>query len=112
MKRTHLGEFEELVLLMVIIQDGDAYGVSVKQALEKEANRAVNISAVHSALRRLEEKGFVKSGWSAATTERGGRRKRVFLISPSGRRALEQARDTKVKLWTQIPDFSPKMIRL
>ncbi len=109
MKRIHLGEFEELVLMIVAIQDGDAYGVAVMEALEKQADRSVNISAVHAALRRLESKGFVRSHWSEATAERGGRRKRLFTITRAGRLALEQLRDTRVKLWGQIPGFSPNI---
>ena len=102
MYRTHLGEFEELILLVVAVLDGNAYGVGVMEEL-------VNISAVHAALRRLEEKGFVKSEWSEATAERGGRRKRLFSISKAGRLALEQSRDVYVKLWDQIPGFSPNI---
>lgn len=106
MYRIHLGEFEELILLVVAVMDGNAYGVAVMEALEDQAGRSVNISAVHAALRRLEEKGFVKSEWSEATAERGGRRKRLFTISNAGRQALEQSRDVYIKLWSQIPGFS------
>ena len=109
MYRIHLGEFEELILLVVAVLDGNAYGVGVMEELEAQAGRAVNISAVHAALRRLEEKGFVKSEWSEATAERGGRRKRLFSISKAGRLALEQSRDVYVKLWDQIPGFSPNI---
>lgn len=109
MKRVYLGEFEELVLLIVAIMDGEAYGVGVLGALKEQSGRVVNISAVHSALRRLEEKGFVKSEWSEATAERGGRRKRQFVITGEGRAALEQVRDLRVKLWNQIPGFNPNI---
>ena len=112
MKRPDLKTLEELVLLTVIIQAGHAYGVSIKQALAKEEKRPINISSIHSTLRQLLEKGFVQSKWSEASTERGGHRKRIFNISARGRKALEEARDTKVKLWAQISDFLPKMIQL
>lgn len=109
MSRFHLGEFEELILLMVAMLDGTAYGVLVMSELESQAGRSVNISAVHAALRRLEEKGFVKSQWSEATAERGGRRKRLFAVTNAGRQALEQSRDLYLKLWSQIPGLAPKI---
>lgn len=109
MERIYLGEFEELVLLVVAVQQGEAYGVGVMEALEEEANRSVNISAVHAALRRLEAKGFVKSEWSEATAERGGRRKRLFSITREGSLALAQVRDVRINLWRQIPGFSTKI---
>ncbi len=109
MKGIHLGEFEELVLLIVAILNGEAYGVKVMGDLKDQSGRSVNISAVHAALRRLEKKGFVKSDWSEATTERGGRRKRLFSITAEGKKALEQVRDTRIKLWSQIPGFSSNL---
>ena len=109
MQRVNLGEFEELVLLIVAVLHGDAYGISVKGELESQTGRSVNISAVHAALRRLEEKGYVRSEWSEATAQRGGRRKRLFVISQGGRLTLEEVRDTRMKLWKQIPGISPNL---
>ncbi len=64
MQRVNLGEFEELVLLMVAILNGNAYGISVMEEIESQTQRKINISAVHSALDRLESKGFfeIRSG--------------------------------------------------
>ena len=109
MKGVHLGEFEELVLLIVAILQGEAYGVKVQSDLKEQSGRSVNISAVHAALRRLEKKGFVNSRWSEATAERGGRRKRLFTITAEGQDALSQLRDTRIKLWSQIPGFSSNL---
>ena len=61
MHRANLGEFEEMVLLMVAILDKEAYGVSVNQALEEHTGRVVAFGTVHNTLIRLEEKGFVSS---------------------------------------------------
>ena len=103
MQRINLGEFEELILLLVAILSGEAYGVLVMEELEKQTGRSVNISAVHAALRRLADKGFVKSEWSEATAQRGGRRKRLFTITQSGQHALNKMKDTRNRLWDQIP---------
>lgn len=100
-----MGEFEELVLSLVAILEGEAYGVLVMEQLLEQASRSANISAVHSALRRLEQKGLVKSGWSAATAERGGRRKRLFTITPAGSALLDELRKVRLRLWSQIPGF-------
>ncbi len=105
MKRVNLGEFEELILLLVAILNGNAYGVLVMGELEQQTGRSVNISAVHAALRRLEDKKFVKSDWSQATAERGGRRKRLFTITQAGQTALNTLKETRNRLWNQIPDF-------
>jgi PadR family transcriptional regulator, regulatory protein PadR len=106
MKGTYLGELEELVLLTVGILYPDAYGVAVMDQLESQANRKLNISAVHSVLTRLEEKGLLKSKMSEPTDERGGRRKRIFLLTAAGKRSLEEANELRTQMFNQIPKIA------
>ncbi|MCU0357555.1 MAG: PadR family transcriptional regulator [Cyclobacteriaceae bacterium] len=106
MKGTYLGELEELVLLTVGILFPDAYSVAVMDEIEKQAGRSLNISAVHAVLTRLEEKGFLKSTMSEPTEERGGRRKRIFLLTAAGKRALEEANELRTQLFKQIPKIA------
>lgn len=103
MQRVNLGEFEELVLLMVAILNGNAYGISVMEEIENQTERKINISAVHSALDRLESKGFLKSEVGGATAERGGRRKRFFTVTVAGSSTLNFIREQRNKLHEQIP---------
>lgn len=103
MKGTYLGGLEELVLLTVGILYPEAYGVGVMDEIEKQTGRSLNISAVHAVLTRLEEKGFLKSKMSEPTDERGGRRKRIFLLTAAGKRALEEANEMRTQLFNQIP---------
>ena len=106
MKGTYLGEFEEIVLLTVGVLDGTAYGVSVRKAIEERMSRKVTLSAVHSALHRLEKKGFVESKLGDATNERGGKRKRLFEVTNFGRSALEEARELREQLWKEMPSLA------
>lgn len=103
MKRYYLGEFEEIVLLWVSIQHEEAYGLSIANAIEKEMQRSVTLSSVHTALYRLEEKGFVKSSFGEASSKRGGRRKRIFIITNTGKEALMRNRQMRNNLWSKIP---------
>ncbi len=103
MRRTDLGEFEEVVLLMGAILDGEAYGVTVSQALEENTGRIVTFGTVHNTLIRLEEKGFVSSQLGGATNERGGRRKRIFQVTALGSRALQEIQQLRHELWQMMP---------
>ena len=103
--RIYLGELEELILLMVVLIGDGAYGVSITEELEAQTGRVVSISAVHAALHRLEEKGFVKSKMGGASTERGGRRKRLFQITAYGRQTLQELRDVRNTIWAQLPNI-------
>lgn len=106
MKQYPLGEFEELVLLMVAAQHDKAYGVSIMEGLEEELNRNLNISAVHVALKRMEDKGFVKSRFGGITEERGGRRKKYYIITALGKRMLDDQYALRNGIYKRIPKIS------
>jgi PadR family transcriptional regulator PadR len=106
MSRTYLGEFEELVLLTVAVLNGTAYGLSIAEELKQRSSRLINLSGVHIALYRLEEKGFVRSQLGGATASRGGRRKRLFSITAYGKQTLDEMRQLRNNLWNDISDLS------
>ena len=106
MIETRLGEFEEVILLLVGILGEQAYAFKLAEEFESQTNRSVSIGAVHSTLTRLEDKGFLSSAMGESTAERGGRRKRIYTITAYGRKILADARDFKVSLWNQFPDFA------
>ncbi|MDN5211225.1 helix-turn-helix transcriptional regulator [Fulvivirgaceae bacterium BMA12] len=110
MKGTQLGEFEELVLLIVGVLFPEAYGLGIRQEINDQTGRKVAIGAIHSALNRLESKGYLKSELANATHERGGRRKRLFHITVAGKRALEKNHEIRNSLWNQIPDLAWKRL--
>lgn len=86
-----LGEFEQLVLLGVLHCGGDAYGVPICRELQTRAHRQVSLGAVYKTLDRLEQKGLVLSTLGPATAERGGRRKRIYQVTPMGLKALRSS---------------------
>jgi PadR family transcriptional regulator, regulatory protein PadR len=106
MKETRLGEFEEVLLLLVGILGEEAYAFRMADEFESQTGRAVSIGAVHSTLDRLEGKGFLISEMGNSTAERGGRRKRIFKITAIGKKVLKDSRDFKVSLWSQYPAFA------
>ncbi len=106
MSKDHLGELEELILLMIVMLKDEAYGLAIRRILKDQTNRVITIGAVHGTVNRLEKKGYIESSMGGATDLRGGRRKRIFKITASGKSALQKSRDLKVNLWQQIPDLS------
>ncbi len=104
MKKTVLGELEEMVLLVVAASSEEVYGVPVMEQLQQQTGRSFTISAVHTTLYRLEEKGFLSSSVGGATTERGGRRKRLFALTAAGGRTLLEIQQIRNRLWQVIPE--------
>lgn len=103
MERGHLGEFEELVLLISAVLNGNAYGISVMDEILSQTGRKSNISAVHTALDRLEKKSYLRSKLGGATSERGGRSKRYFEVTDLGMKVIEINREVRNSLYNQIP---------
>ncbi len=105
MKGTNLGEFEEIVLLTIASLMDDAYSVSITDRIKEVTGRTTKLGVVHAVLHRLEDKGYISSDLGEPTKERGGRRKRFFQISKSGKVALLQAKAQRDKFWDTIPSI-------
>jgi PadR family transcriptional regulator, regulatory protein PadR len=105
MSKEFLGEFEELVLTIVGVLQGNAYGNTIVNEIKDRLDRDTNLSAVHVTLYRLEDKGLVKSLMGGVTNERGGRRKRIFTITNAGLSILRTMKDSRLSLWKLIPQL-------
>ena len=106
MKKTKLGEFEELVLLTVASLQEDAYGVEIKRELEERLKEKLSVGSIQSALKRMEEKGFLTSAFGEATQKRGGKRKRIYSATSYAHRVLKEMKDIRAGLWSSIPTLA------
>jgi PadR family transcriptional regulator PadR len=106
MKKYQLGEFEEVVMLTIAILYKEAYGVAIKNEIETRLSRGVSMGAMHSALVRLEDKGYIKSLQGEETEERMGRPRRYYQVTALGKRAMEYIKNTRNELWKAIPKMA------
>ena len=102
MREIRLREFEELVLLSVLVAGSEAYGVSLQQVLAEEAGREVSLGAIYTALERLGRKGLVESELGEPTPMRGGRRKRLYQLTTDGLRQVREIRRVRNRLWGKV----------
>ena len=93
-----LGEFEQLVLLGVLHCRSEAYGVPICRELQTRARRQASLGAVYKTLDRLERKRLVRSALGPATAERGGRRKRIYQVTPTGLKVLRSSLGTVARM--------------
>jgi PadR family transcriptional regulator len=105
MKRINLGEFEEIALLTVLVLGEEAYGVTIKAEINKEGKRSISRGALHTALSRLEEKGFLTSHQGDSNEDRRGMPKRYYQVTNKGKLTLQDARATRENLWDRIPSI-------
>jgi DNA-binding PadR family transcriptional regulator len=90
-KGAYLGEFELLVLISVGRLGGDAYAVTIQRELERRAKRRASIGAIHAALGRLADKGYLAFRISEPLPMPGGRARKYATMTTAGARALRNS---------------------
>jgi len=103
---SHTGEFELLVLLAVLRLGENAYGVTIREQVERETSRTLTLGAVYKTLGRLEGKGYLTTRVAPPTRERGGRRKKLYDLTPAG---LEAARRSMTDLRRLARGLEPEL---
>lgn len=94
----YIGEFEELVLLAILNQGDNAYGVTIRRALEEATARSITVGSLYTTLSRLEEKGLVQSWVGEPTAERGGRAKRHYKVKGLAQSLLKEVQAARQRL--------------
>jgi DNA-binding PadR family transcriptional regulator len=102
MKSEYLGELEQQILLVVLRLGDEAYGNPIGETLATTAGRRVTRGALYTALERLEVKGLLHSTMGEPLAERGGRARRYFTVTASGKRALRHSRQVLLGLWKGV----------
>lgn len=99
------GEFEMLVLLAALrLGPEEAYAVSIAEDIEDRTGRTVRRSNVYTTLRRLEEKGLVRSRLGEPRPERGGKARRLVGVEEAGVVAVREAAAEIRSMWEGLED--------
>ncbi|HET9373280.1 MAG TPA: PadR family transcriptional regulator [Vicinamibacterales bacterium] len=104
-----IGEFEHLLLLAVLKLGDEAYGVTIRRAVEEATGRQVTAGAVYTALGRLESRGFVRSSPGDTVPERTGMRRRYYRVEPEGAQVVQR---TMRHLEAMAEGLKPRIARL
>lgn len=107
MRKSSLGEFEQILLLAIPRLEHRAFGTPIAEELENRAGRAVSRGALYSSLDRLEQKGYLRWEVGAATSKRGGQPKRRFEVTSAGVDALQHAHEA----WLAMTDGLEDVLR-
>ena len=96
---------EEIILIAVFRLGGSAHGVAIRDRIIEIAGKNIVYGTLYNSLEYLIRKGFVRSAKGEPTPERGGKRKTIYTITPSGRNALMNTRMLHERLWKGLPDL-------
>ena len=94
-----LTKAEEILLLAILRLKDDAYGVAIKQHIQKTTGKAFPYGTLYFILEQLTKKGFVKRFPGESRPERGGRSRIYYALTPDGTTALKHAYKMQQKIW-------------
>jgi DNA-binding PadR family transcriptional regulator len=106
MGRTHLGEFEQVLLYALARLGDDAPGLEVARLIEARTGRVISPGAIYTGLDRLERRRLVVSRLGDPTPQRGGKRKRLYRATAHG---LKLLRDSHAALGEMARGLKPKL---
>jgi DNA-binding PadR family transcriptional regulator len=101
-----LTKAEETLLLAILRLKDSAYGVVIKQHIQKATGRALPYGTLYFILEQLTKKGFVKRFTGESKPERGGRSRIYYTLTPDGSMALKHAYKIQQKIWNGYAELT------
>ena len=93
-------------MLLAAAMKEDAYAVSIAHEYTQRTKNEISIPAIHTVLKRLEDKGLLSSYESVPTKERGGRKKRIYTITTAGYQVIHELRNQREEIWSLVPKMN------
>ena len=102
MRSPSLGTLELNVLLSVARLDADAYGLAIRRDVSSRLHHDYSVGAIYTTLERLEDKALLSSHTTDPTPRRGGRSRRHFTVTSTGRAAIQRAQQMAALAWSGV----------
>lgn len=100
-----LSRSEEIVLLSIWQLQDNAYGITIRELVNKKTGKDWSIGAIYAPLHRLEQKGLVSTMEGEPVAERGGRRKIYYVVTDKGKRAMAEVKKVHEAIWRDAPEL-------
>lgn len=97
---------EEILLTAIWRLKDNAYGVTIRKQVAEITKNTVIYGTMYNTLDQLLRKGYVAKTRGKPVAERGGRSKMFYSLTPTGTKALQNARELQRRIWEGIPEFS------
>ena len=106
MDRKFISRSEEFLLLAVWRLKENAYGVTIRNQIKEATGKTWAYGALFVMLCRLEKKGYLTSNFADPSSQRGGKSKRIFQLTPQGIKALKEVRKAHESVWSGIEELT------
>ena len=93
---------EEFVLLAVWKLRENAFSLPIRKQISETTGYNWSLGSIYTPLERLVKKDLLTSYATEPTTERGGRHRRVYQLTASGRRELIRIQTVGREMWSGV----------
>ncbi len=90
---------EEFVLLAVWRLQNEAYVLNIRERLSEITDQEWSLGSVYTPLERLGRRRLLSSRLGDSTPDRGGRKKRIYSLTPDGKKALVAIHRVERAMW-------------
>lgn len=103
-----LSRIEEILLLAIWKLGDNAYGISIREQVEKDTGVKWMSGAIYAPLNRLKKNGYVKSIQAKQPANKGGRPRIYYRLTPLGKKKLVTVQEVSRSIWLGVPDLKKK----
>jgi PadR family transcriptional regulator PadR len=100
-----LSRIEEILLLAIWKLADNAYGISIREQVERDTGTEWMSGAIYAPLNRLRKNGYVETIQAQGSTDRGGRPRIYYRLTSLGEKKLANIQEVSRSIWTGVPDL-------
>jgi len=105
-----LSRSEEIILVTILKLGDMAYGVSIREQIQKDTGDEWSFASIYQPLMRLTNKKYVSRFKGDPSSERGGKSKYYYELTSHGRKALMEIKAAHEMVWKEAPQITAEQI--
>jgi DNA-binding PadR family transcriptional regulator len=98
-----LSRIEEILLLAIWKLDDNAYGIAIREQVEKDTGVKWLSGAIYGPLSRLRKNGYVKTSIADNAADQRGRPRIYYTLTPVGKEKLQAIQVLNKVIWANVP---------
>ena len=103
-----LSRNEEILLLAIWKLGDNAYGITIREQVEKDTGVKWMSGAIYAPLNRLRKNGYVKTIQAKQPANKGGRPRIYYQLTSLGKKKLVTVQEVSRTIWMGVPDLKKK----
>jgi len=104
-----LSRIEEILLLAIWKLGDNAYGISVREQVERDTGVKWISGAIYAPLNRLKKNGYVRTVQAKGSAKRGGRPRIYYQLTRLGMKKLAGIQEVNRSIWMDVPDLKKEL---